>query len=100
LAGRADRLRQVGARDLLLPVRTCLVNLEQEDAARVRERAGELLHEDPRPGGLVGLEDAPDLPLRVALAGRLQGRLDLRRVMPVVVDHHRALLFAELLEAA
>ena len=68
---------------------SCRIDRRQDDSVRKGEGFGESVHQCLGPGVGMGLEDAPDLVVRIILRG-LQSRPDLCRMMGIVVDHGSA----------
>src|ERR1700675_4555084 len=62
------------------------VNIENEECVGVVEGIGEIVHERFGPRIAMRLEDHMN-PAKAALFGGCQGRLDLGRMMAVIVDH-------------
>src|ERR1700685_2547596 len=70
------------------------VDVGHEEKVGLVERAREFVEEKLRAGVAVGLERDDDTSIEATLRG-IESRLDLRRVVPVVVhDHHVAALAA------
>ena len=63
------------------------IDLGQDEDVRLVEGRGELVHEMGEPRVAVGLEDGDQAPRPAALGG-VERRLDLGRMMAVVLDDH------------